>query len=104
MKTLTAQQVKTLMSSQDDLQVIMTLSPAAFAKSHIPGSINIWNTDDALASIPKDTQIVVYCSDVTCMASYHAYNELIAAGYQNVWRFAGGLLEWEAAGYQLIES
>jgi rhodanese-related sulfurtransferase len=44
---------------------------------------------------------VVYCSNPACSASILAYQGLVARGYRNVRRYAGGLLDWEDAGYPL---
>ena len=104
MKTLTAQQVKSRIESNPELKLVMTLGPTAFARCHIPGSINIWDIKDAEETIGREEEIIVYCSDKTCMASFHAYNLLIEAGYSKVYRFAGGLVEWSSAGLPLVEN
>jgi 3-mercaptopyruvate sulfurtransferase SseA len=44
---------------------------------------------------------VVYCSNEDCIASQAAYRLLERHGYPNVRRYAGGLADWEAAGYPL---
>ncbi len=49
---------------------------------------------------PED-EIVVYCSGPSCMSSIYAYNLLAKAGFTNIRRFAGGIEEWEDAGYPL---
>lgn len=101
MKTLNAQQVKNQIEQHPETQLVMTLSPLAFQKAHIPGSTNIWDIQTAIQQFSKETKIIVYCSDQTCMASYAAYKQLESAGFQNIWRFAGGLVEWMEAGFEL---
>lgn len=101
MNILNAQEVKELISSLPAIQLVMTLGPDAFAKSHIPGSINVYDTAIAERDLPKATPIIVYCSDVACQSSYQAYQQLEQAGFQQIWRFAGGLVEWAANGYEL---
>ena len=101
MKILSAQQVKNKMERNPQAKVVMTLGPKAYAKSHIPGSINIWNITLAKEQFSQDTEIIGYCSDQRCMASYYAYQQLAQAGFNNIWRFAGGLNEWSDAGYPL---
>ena len=49
---------------------------------------------------PKD-EIVVYCSNEQCIASQVAYKVLEGRGYDNIQRYAGGLVDWEEAGYPL---
>ena len=101
MHILSAHQVKTKLKEDRDIQLIMTLHPTAFRKCHIPGSINIWNIEKAVASLSRHAEIIVYCSDLHCRSSYLAYQQLEQKGFTNIWRFAGGLVEWEAAGYPL---
>lgn len=101
MKTLTAQEVKQKLQENPDTKLVMTLGPAAFDKCHIPGSLNVWDIKTAEALFPNDVEIIVYCSDRSCMASYYAYQQLERAGYENIWRFAGGLTEWDQNGFPL---
>ena len=101
MKILTAVQVKQMITDQPDIKLVMTLGPNSFAKCHIPGSLNIWDIETAKKEIPRNSKVIVYCSDTRCMASYYAYQQLEEAGYTQIWRFAGGLLEWDDLGYEL---
>ena len=102
MKILTAQQVQIKTTENPKIKLVMTLGPKAYTKCHIPGSLNIWDIETAKSKFTKDTEIIVYCSDRACAASFHAYNQLKREGYQNIWRFAGGLVEWSEAGYPLV--
>ena len=43
----------------------------------------------------------MYCSNPACSASILAYQGLVVRGYRSVRRYAGGLLDWEDAGYPL---
>ena len=104
MKTLSALQVKNKLAQNPNTKLVMTLSPKAFAKCHIPGSLNIWNIETAKMKFGANTEIIVYCSDKTCVASVYAYQQLEQAGYNRIWRFSGGLVEWHQAGYPLVES
>ena len=49
----------------------------------------------------KSAEIVVYCTDVACVASQMTYHGMVAEGYTNVRRYAGGLSDWAEAGYEL---
>jgi rhodanese-related sulfurtransferase len=61
-----------------------------------------YNTvEEANQALDLDDEIVVYCSDPACVASQFAYQWLVEAGYTNVRRYAGGLSDWAAAGYEL---
>jgi rhodanese-related sulfurtransferase len=91
MKTLNATEVKNRINQNSNVYLVNTLSASAFQKAHIPNSLNINSMDTATELFGKNDEIIVYCSDVNCMASYYAYKQLELAGYTNIWQFAGGL-------------
>ncbi len=72
-----------------------------FRAKHIPGSLNIAAPEIATAELGPDDEIVVYCSGDSCPASKYAYQVLTERGYENVRRYAGGIADWEEAGYPL---
>jgi rhodanese-related sulfurtransferase len=82
----------------------MTLGERAFDQAHIPGSEHFASVDDALESLDPDEEIVVYCTDRTCLASQFAYRALVGAGSTNVRRYASGLVGWEEAGLELVRA
>lgn len=102
MKILNAHQVKNKMDQNPDIKLVMTLGHDAYVKCHIPGSLNISDIGTAKKQFSKNEEIIVYCSDQSCMASYYAYLQLEEAGYQNIWRFAGGLVEWSELSFPLV--
>ena len=77
----------------------MCLGDFAFLAKHTPGSINLSNPRLALELLDPQDEIVVYCSDEGCPASKYAYYILTRTGYPNVRRYAGGIADWEQAGY-----
>ena len=83
------------------LKLVMTLNEWAYRAKHIPTSLHFNTSQEMLAALKKDEEIVVYCSNVACLGSVAAYYHLIDHGYTNVRRFAGGLIEWEDAGLPL---
>lgn len=101
MKLITADELKAKIDRGDDFRLVMALGDWAFALKHIPGSLNIHSEDKARALLKPDDDIVVYCSNPSCIASISAYKQLKAMGYENVRRFAGGLQEWEEHGFPL---
>jgi rhodanese-related sulfurtransferase len=44
---------------------------------------------------------VVYCTNPLCYYSIQAYHLLRNRGFTKVARYAGGLLDWQDAGYPL---
>lgn len=54
------------------------------------------------ANLPdKDEMIIVYCSYINCPASGLLADRLAHMGYKNVWRYPGGIEEWEAHGQKI---
>jgi rhodanese-related sulfurtransferase len=72
-----------------------------FRAKHIPGSEHFNTPEELFSSLSPDEEIVVYCTSVDCLASIALYHDLVARGYRDVRRYAGGLTDWEEAGLQL---
>lgn len=90
-----------MLDRRDDFRLVMALSEWAFQAKHIPGSLHFATMREALQELSKEDEIVVYCSDENCIAS-QAFGQLLERhGYTRVLHFAGGLQEWEQAGYPL---
>ena len=101
MNLISREELKEKLDRGDDFRLVMVLSEWAYRAKHIPGSIQVSATAESLRALDKDDEIVVYCSDVNCIASRAAYSMMTAEGYTNLRRFAGGLFDWEQAGYPL---
>ena len=101
MNTIGRDKLKEKLDRGDDFKLVMTLSEWAFEAQHIPGSISVTRPEDASKYLEPDDEIVVYCSNEQCIASQVVYKILEGRGYKNVRRYAGGLVNWEEAGYQL---
>lgn len=99
--TINRDELKAKLDGGDDFKLVFVLGDWAFQAKHIPGSINISNPERSGDLLDSDDDIVVYCSNVTCVASISAYKMLKDAGFENVRRYPGGLLDWEDAGYPL---
>ena len=82
-------------------KLVMTLGDWEFRTKHIPGSVQFKDAAALLAALHKDDEIVVYCTNPPCLASVAAYHRLVQEGYTNVWRYAGGIEDWENAGLPL---
>jgi len=104
MRVIGRDELKAKLDRRDPFRLIMTLGEAAYESKHIPGSTYVSDpreTEPVFEDLPPDSEIVVYCSNASCVASIAAYRRLEARGFTNVRRFPGGLQEWEAAGYPL---
>jgi rhodanese-related sulfurtransferase len=86
--------------------LVDALAPMVYAHSHLPGAINLPATDvdphTVARRIPdRNTEIVVYCTSPDCTDSHETAEQLVALGYTNVRRYAGGKNEWREAGLPL---
>src|SRR5918996_886148 len=100
-RTISREELKAKIDRGDAFKLIMALNRWAFDAKHIPGSVHFDTPDELYGAVRPDDEVVVYCSHVDCLSSVALYRDLIRRGYQNVWRYAGGLLDWEDAGLPL---
>jgi rhodanese-related sulfurtransferase len=98
---ITRQELYEKLERGDDFRLLMTLSAPAYRDKHIPRSLRVESAADAVASLGRDEEIVVYCADRACVASIYAYHALVREGFRRVRRYEGGIADWEAAGYPL---
>ena len=101
MNLITRGELKEKLDRQDEFKLVMTLGEWAFRAKHIPGSLSVDTPEAATEILDPGDEIVVYCSHETCAASRYALMALEKAGYGNVRRYAGGIADWEDAGYPL---
>jgi len=105
MKTLTADQLKMVLSGPRHAKIIDVLPPEHFEKEHIENATNIPVTDpdfvDRVEEITEDKthSVILYCADADCDASPTAARKLEDAGFTNVYDFEGGIDAWKKAGY-----
>lgn len=102
MRVISREQLKRKLDRGDNFKLYMTLDRRAFEYSHIPGSIHLDNAADVAGKLSPQDEIVVYCANPACPASIRAYLKLQSLGYQNLYRYAGGIEEWYDAGYELV--
>ena len=102
MELISREDLKRKLDEGEDLRLVCALAEWAFRAAHIPGSIHVDGPERAAELLDKDDQIVVYCTNVNCVASQLAYKRFVKGGYTNVRRYAGGLEDWEEAGYPLV--
>ena len=100
-RTIGRDELKAKLDRGDDVRLIMALNRWAFEAKHIPGSVHFDTPDELYTAVRPDEEVVVYCSQVDCLASVALYRDLVARGYRNVRRYSGGLLDWEDAGLPL---
>jgi rhodanese-related sulfurtransferase len=82
----------------DDFKLVMAAHDWAFRAKHIPGSSHFKNDQETFASLGKDEDIVVYCSNLDCNASLGLVKKLLDHGYRKIAHYRGGLIDWEDGG------
>ena len=102
---ISRQSLRQKIESGEEFVLVDALSPMSYAMSHLPGAINItpdWVDDGARRRIPDlNSEVVVYCADLTCDSSVGVANRLIELGYRNVRHYAEGKRDWVKAGLPL---
>ena len=101
MNLITRAELRQKLDRHEEFKLVMTLSERAYEEKHIPTSLHADCVEDALAVLDPLDEIVVYCADVRCAASIYAYHSLEREGFTRVRRYAGGIADWEDAGYGL---
>lgn len=105
MKTLTREELKTMIDRGDDVLLVNVLDPTAFAQAHIPDSHNVpvadkgFNERIRALGANEDSRVVLYCSNFDCNASHAAAKQLEQAGFRDLYHYAGGIEDWMDAGY-----
>jgi rhodanese-related sulfurtransferase len=101
MNLIERDELKQKIDRGDDFKLVMAMSEWQFAAMHIPGSLCMDSPEAARDLLLPTDEIVVYCSNVACRASAYAYEQLKDNGFDNVRRYAGGIVDWSAAGYPI---
>lgn len=79
-------------------------SPAAYAKGHVPGAINVPHGKiiaSRMAQWPQDTLFVTYCAGPHCNGAARAAVRLARLGYP-VKLMSGGITGWLDEGFELV--
>ena len=101
MKTISREELKQKLDRKENFRLVNALSEWAYQAKRIPGSIHFATLREAIQSLNKNDEIVVYCSDENCIASTALGQLLERNGYAHVSHYSGGLQDWEQAGYPL---
>jgi rhodanese-related sulfurtransferase len=99
MNRITREELKEKLDVGETFKLVNCLDEWAFRIKRIPGSIHFESLSQALEVLSPKEQIIVYCSNPGCTASVLVYQQLTDHGFQNVWHYAGGIADWEDAGY-----
>jgi rhodanese-related sulfurtransferase len=104
MQRIDRQRVEKAISAGRKVAIIEALSEESFRKFHLPGAINVPVDDSrfeekmAQAVPDKTTPVIVYCFDEECNASPRAAKRLEQLGYETVYDYEAGKMDWKEAG------
>jgi rhodanese-related sulfurtransferase len=87
--------------TRNEVTIIDVRDAASYAASHIPGALHIplARIEGEIQYLPKDKQIVTYCSCPAEESSGEAAAILAQKGITNVAALHGGMQAWQALGY-----
>lgn len=120
-KVIATKELKEMLDSGKDILVIDTMPYAdSYQKEHVPGAkqflfpipdLENWDPKEtdgkskeeyqALLGTDKNKIIVVYCGFVKCTRSHNGAAWAVKLGYQNVYRYSGGIFAWKGANYPI---
>jgi thiosulfate/3-mercaptopyruvate sulfurtransferase len=113
-KTVTTEELKKWIDEKKDMLIVDTMPyEDSYKKQHVPGAVQfefpvkeVTNLDDKtkadyekLLGPDKNRLIVVYCGFTKCGRSHNGAMRAVKMGYQNVYRYPGGIKAWTEAGY-----
>lgn len=97
--------------SPRELERMLSAKDFVLVNVHVPYEGELEGTDafipydqvvNRLSELParRDAKIVLYCR--SGRMSTEAARTLVGLGFTNLWELDGGMIAWEAAGYQLV--
>ncbi len=116
---VSTEELKKMIDEGKDILVIDTMPyEASYKKIHVPGAkqflfpipdMETWDAKEtdgktqedfvAMLGPDKNKTIVIYCGFVKCTRSHNGAVWAKKLGYQNVYRYAGGIFAWKGAKY-----
>ncbi len=111
---INTEDLKKAVDAKEDMIIIDTMPADFFAKGHVPGAVNAELPKEgiekatadqkaafeALLGTDKSKKIVVYCGFVACRRSDAGARIAKELGYENVYRYTGGIIAWQDAKYE----
>ncbi|MCW9087981.1 MAG: rhodanese-like domain-containing protein [Gammaproteobacteria bacterium] len=92
-----------LILNEPELVIIDARKREEYAKGHIEGAISLLNTTmdrEKLAAhvATLQTPVLFYCNGARCLRSSNAAKKALSWGYNNLYWFRGGWVEWREKG------
>ena len=106
--TIDAEQLIALVVDHKDTVLIDSRVGTDRTDGYIEGSVHLVDTKtdcDSLARLigTHTTPVIFYCNGVRCDRSGRAVGIAVACGYRDVYWFRGGIEEWRAKKFPLIQ-
>ena len=92
---------KKIFKEKTGIVLVDARSEDSYEEKHIKTAINIPSSKimESLSLMPKEKEIIVYCSILKCSLSEEFVRTLQYLGYTNTGYIKGGLEDWEKRGY-----
>jgi rhodanese-related sulfurtransferase len=76
--------------------LVSVLDPASHNDCHIPESVHLDldTIERYCATLPKDTRIILYCSNLQCTTSEYVAQKISKMGFPYVFVYAHGIADW----------
>lgn len=102
MTTIDREQLERMME-EDVVTLVEVLDQSQYSKFHLPNAINVPLSGDfdreIQSAVPDKTHpVAVYCMDENCDASPKAAQRMEALGYERVYDYMPGKMDWKNAG------
>jgi len=106
--TIDAERLIELVGSRTDMVLIDSRIREDHADGYIEGSLLLVDRETDCASLEqilsdKETPVIFYCNGPNCDRSDKAAVIAIECGYNEIYWFRGGIEEWRASKYPLIQ-
>ncbi len=116
---VTTEELKKWIDSGREMLIVDTMPyEDSYRKQHVPGAVQFlfpipemstWDSSETdgktkedfvkLLGSDKDKTIVIYCGFVKCTRSHNGAAWAVELGYNNVYRYPGGIFAWKGADY-----
>jgi thiosulfate/3-mercaptopyruvate sulfurtransferase len=115
------EELKKWIDSGKDMLIVDTMPyEDSFKKQHVPGAVQflfpipdmkVWDAKETdgktvedfkrLLGDNKDKPIIIYCGFVKCTRSHNGAAWAVKLGYNNVFRYPGGIFAWKGADFPI---